>query len=165
MAELGEAFNILKFQKKPFQNIDYFFSQRSLSEEQEYIDKNMNRKINKVKVTHNFLAINIPTIITNNNGQTENPLGFDIEIFGDEGYHYKGTITSYQGTIPNFMIPIKEDKKLFVNINYKSTDTQNNTTTKKFVNFIEVPKRFQSENKKIDETDESNQVSEQQPLN
>jgi hypothetical protein len=165
MAELGEAFNILKFQKKPFQNIDYFFSQRSLSEEQEYIDKNMNRKINKVKVTHNFLAINIPTIITNNNGQTENPLGFDIEIFGDEGYHYKGTITSYQGTIPNFMIPIKEDKKLFVNINYKSTDTQNNTTTKKFVNFIEVPKRFQSDNKKIDETDESNQVSEHQPLN
>jgi hypothetical protein len=160
MAELGEAFNILKFQKKPFQNIDYFFSQRCLLEEQEYIDKNMNRKINKIKVTHNFLAINIPTIITNNNGQMENPLGFDIEIFGEEGYHYKGTITSYQGTIPNFMIPIKEDKKLFVNINYKSTDAQNNTIIKKFVNFIEVPKRFQSENKKSDESVESIQETE-----
>jgi hypothetical protein len=160
MAELGEAFNILKFQKKAFQTIDYFFSQRALVEEQEYIDKNMNRKMNKVKVTHNFLAINIPTIVTNNNGQTENPLGFDIEIFGDEGYHYKGSITSYQGTIPNFMIPIKEDKKLFVNINYKSTDTQNNTLTKKFVNFIEVPKRFQSDSKKT-ESDEVTQESEQ----
>ena len=160
MAELGEAFNILKFQKKPFQNIDYFFSQRTLVEEQEYIDKHMIRKINKVKVIHNFLAINIPTIITNNNGQTENALGFDIEIFGDEGYHYKGTIKSFQGTIPNFMIPIKEDKKLFVNINYKSTDTQNNTIVKTYVNFIEVPKRFQSDNKKID-VDDTNQDSEQ----
>lgn len=160
MAELGEAFNILKFQKKAFQTIDYFFSQRALVEEQEYIDKNMNRKMNKVKVTHNFLAINIPTIVTNNNGQTENPLGFDIEIFGDEGYHYKGSITSYQGTIPNFMIPIKEDKKLFVNVNYKSTDAQNNTITKKFVNFIEVPKRFQTDSKKT-ESDEVTQDSEQ----
>ena len=53
----------------------------------------------------------------NNNGQNvEKPLGFDIEIYGDEGYHYKGSITSYQGTIPNFMIPIKGDKKLFINI-------------------------------------------------
>jgi hypothetical protein len=160
MAELGEAFNILKFQKKSFQNIDYFFTQRALVEEQEYIDKHMMRKINKVKVIHNFLAINIPTIITNNNGQTENALGFDIEIFGDEGYHYKGTISSFQGTIPNFMIPIKEDKKLFVNINYKSTDTQNNTIVKTYVNFIEVPKRFQSDNKKID-VDDTNQDSEQ----
>jgi hypothetical protein len=158
MAELGEAFNTLKFQKKAFQNIDYFFSQRALIEEQEHIDKNMNRVINKVKVTHNFLALNIPTIITSNNGQSfESPLGFDIEIFGDEGYHYKGVITSFQGIIPNFMIPIKEDKKLFVNINYKSTDPQNNPTTKTFVNFIEVPKRFQSDCKKTDtETEETN---------
>jgi hypothetical protein len=156
MAELGEAFNILKFQKKPFQNIDYFFSQRCLSEDQEYIDKHMNRKINKVKVVHNFLAINIPTIITNNNGQTENPLGFDIEVFGDEGYHYKGSITSYQGTVPNFMIPIREDKKLFVYVNYKLTDAENNIVVKMFVNFIDVPKRFQTETKKLDiEVDET----------
>jgi hypothetical protein len=152
MADIGEAFNCLKFYKKPFQNIDYFFTQRTMSEDHEYIDKNMNRKIKKVKVSHNFLALNIPTIVTttNENGQTiEKPMGFDIEIFGDEGYHYKGTITSYQGIIPNFMVPIKGDKKLFVNINYKFTDTNNNTSFKKFVNFIEVPKRFQM----IDETE------------
>ena len=114
MADIMEAFNTLKTQKKPFQNIDYFFTQRSLTEEHEYIDKHMVRKTKKVKVTHNFLALNIPTIITttNSNGQTvEKPLGFDIEIFGDEGYHYKGTITSFLGIIPNFMIPIKGDKK------------------------------------------------------
>ena len=147
MADLCEAFNTLKFQKKPFQNIDYFFTQRTLTEEQEYIDKNMNRKIKKIKVTHNFLALNIPTIITTNTstGQTiEKPTGFDIEVYGDEGYHYKGTITSYQGIIPNFMIPIKGDKKLFININYKFNDSNDNPIIKKYVNFIEVPKRNQT---------------------
>lgn len=146
MADLGEAFNTLKFQKKPFQNIDYFFTQRTLTEEQEFIDKNMNRKMKKIKAMHNFLALNIPTIITTNttNGQTvENPMGFDIEIYGDEGYHYKGFITSFQGIIPNFMIPIKGDKKLFIAINYKVNDNNENLSIKKFVNFIEVPKRFQ----------------------
>lgn len=159
MADLGEAFNTLKFQKKPFQNIDYFFTQRSLTEEQEYLDKNMSRKTKKIKVTYNFLALNIPTITTttNNNGETiEKPMEFDIEIYGDEGYHYKGTIKSYQGIIPNFMIPIKTDKKLFVNINYKYSESlgSDKTLTKKYVNFIEVPKRFQLEedlNKKNDE--------------
>ncbi len=152
MADLSEAFNTLQFQKKPFQNIDYFFTQRALVEEHEYLDKNMNRKMKKVKVTHNFLALNIPTIVTTvvTDGQNvDNPMGFDIEIFGDEGYHYKGTITSYQGIIPNFMIPIKGDKKLFVNMNYKFTDDKGQTLNKTFVNFIEVPKRFQM----IDDTD------------
>jgi hypothetical protein len=104
-------------------------------------------KMKKVKAVHNFLALNIPTIITTNttNGQTiEKPMGFDIDIYGDEGYHYKGTITSFQGTIPNFMIPIKGDKKLFININYKVNDNNDNSSIKKFVNFIEVPKRFQA---------------------
>jgi len=146
MADLGEAFNSLKFYKKPFQTIDYFFTQRTLNEDREYIDKNMNRKTKKVKVSHNFLALNIPTMntTTTENGETiEKPMGFDIEIFGDDGYHYKGTITSYEGIIPNFMVPIKGDKKLVINVNYKFTDSKNNTLFKKFVNFIEVPKRFQ----------------------
>lgn len=147
MADLGEAFNTLKFQKKPFQNIDYFFTQRNLIEEQEFIDKNMNRKTKKVKMNHNFLALNIPTITTS----TEKTIGFDVEIFGDDGYHYKGTITSYQGIVPNFMIPIKGDKKLFIHINYKFTDSNENTAIKKFVNFIEVPKRFQIIDEKTEE--------------
>jgi hypothetical protein len=108
----------------------------------------MNRKIKKNKVTHKFLALNIPiNIITNNNNNLQSqtlienePLGFDIEIFGDEGFHYKGTLTSYFGVVPNFMIPIKGDKKIFVNINYNFIENNN---AKKFISFIEVPKRFQ----------------------
>jgi hypothetical protein len=146
MADLGEAFNTLKFQKKQFQNIDYFFTQRNLTEDQEYIDKNMNRKTKKVKVNLNFLALNIPTIVTtvNTNGQSQDKmLGFDVEIFGDEGYHYKGSITSYQGVVPSLLIQIKNDKKLFIHVNYKLNDDDNNLQSRKFVNFIEVPKRFQ----------------------
>ena len=145
MADLGEAFNTLKF-KKSFQKIDYFFTQRTLMEEQEYIDKNMNRKTKKIKVIHNFLSLNIPTILTiqtSEGNTTDKPMGFDIDIYGDDGYHYKGTITSYKGVIPNFMIPIKGDKQLFVNINYKFNDNNENAQTKEFVNFIDVPKRFQ----------------------
>ena len=138
MADLNEAFNTLKTTKNIFHNIDYFFTQRSLTEDNEYLDKNMNRKIKKIKVTHNFLALNIPTIESND----EKLLGFDIEIFGDDGYHYKGSITSYQGSIPNLMIPLCGDKKLFVNIKYKYLDNIESTLCKNYVNFIEVPKRF-----------------------
>jgi hypothetical protein len=89
----------------------------------------------------------------------EKPMGFDIEIFGDDGYHYKGSITSHQGIIPNLMVPVKGDKKLFVNIIYKFADANNNTLTKNYVNFIEVPKRFQTED---DEDTKSNAQEEKE---
>ena len=147
MADLGEAFNILKKQQKIFHTIDFFFTQRSLTEEQEFIDSTMTRQIKKVKITYNFLALNIPTLTTlSNDGQTiEKPFGFDIKIYGDNGYHYEGSISSFEGIIPNFMIPIKEDKKIFVNIIYKFKDNNSNIINKEFINFIDVPKRFQSE--------------------
>jgi hypothetical protein len=147
MADLGEAFNTLKTRKKLFYTIDYFFTQRTLTEEQEFIDTTMTRQIKKVKITHNFLALNIPTLTTlSNDGQTmEKPFGFDVKIYGDNGYHYEGTISSFEGIIPNFMIPIQEDKKIFVNIIYKFKDINNNILNKEFINFIEVPKRFQTD--------------------
>ena len=92
MADLYEAFNTIKFNTKNFQNIDYFFTQKTVQEDREHIDKNMNRETKKIKIIKNFLALNIPTIFTttSSNGQIEEkPLGFDIDIHGDEGYHYK----------------------------------------------------------------------------
>jgi len=65
MADLGEAFNTLKFQKKPFQNIDYFFTQRTMTEEHEYLDKNMNRKNKKEKLEefiNGYYFVEGPTI-------------------------------------------------------------------------------------------------------
>lgn len=159
MAELGEAFNTLQFPKKSCNKIDYFFAQRTLTEERSYIDKKMNHKTKKVKVTHNFLTLNIPTITIQNNGNNnEKPLGFDIEIYGDEGYNYKGSITSYKGCVPSFSISIENDKEFFVNINYKFTENES-TQTKNFTNFIKVPKRFQSigDSDIIDEDDNNDE--------
>jgi hypothetical protein len=147
MADLGEAFTTMKFPKKDFQTIDYFFTQRTLTEEREYIDKQMNRKTKKVKVIHNFLAINIPSVYETTSGLNEvnddnddKPISFDIELFGDKGYHYKGSITSHQGIVPNLIVPLKGDKKIFVLV------VQKEPNTKRWTNFIEVSKRYQTFN-------------------
>ena len=144
MANINEAYNSIRFYKTTFNNIDHFFTQRHLVEDKEYIDKNMNRQVKKVKVTNNFCAVNIPVV-------DNNSLDFDVEIFGDEGYHYKGTIKSHQGIIPGFIVLIKGDKKLFIHINYNYKDDNNNIISKKFVDFIDVPKRFQFCEDKIEE--------------
>ena len=144
MANIEEAYNSIRFPRTPFNNIDHFFTQRALIEDREHIDKNMNRQIKKVKVINNFLALNIPNI--NNNS-----VNFEVEIFGDEGYHYKGTIKSHQGIIPGFIVLIKGDKKLFIHIDYKCNDDNNNIISKKFVDFIDVPKRFQFTEDKIED--------------
>ena len=131
MADLTEAFNGLEFQHKNVKNIDYFFTQRNIKENQEYLDKNMNRKNKKINIIYNYLALSIPN---NNNTQC-----FEIIIFGDTGYHYKGTISSFQGNIPNLMFPLKGDKKIFVHIQFNEK-----TEKKDYISFIDVPKRFQS---------------------
>lgn len=139
MAELSEAFNALKFQSKKCQTIDYFFTQRNLKEDHEYIDKNMNRKNKKVNIVYNFLALNMPTY--NIEGSASNVL---IEIFGDNELYYKGKIQTTIGFAPNFMIPIKGDKKIFVHIEYIEADREKDPT-KEYIVFIDVPKRFQNE--------------------
>ena len=103
MAEIDEAFHKLSNQNKTFGNIEYFFTQRKINEDQEYLDKSLNRKTKQVSIMYNFLAINIPNIIVD-----ELISGFDIEIFGDNGYHYKAFIAGFQGVIPHFLIPLKK---------------------------------------------------------
>jgi hypothetical protein len=142
MADLDEAFDVYKLQKEAVQNIDYFFTQRTVSEEHEYLDKNMNRQVKKVKVTYNFLALNIPLV--SNLIQNKQPIGFIIEIHGDNGYHYKGTTTCYQGIIPSLMIQIKNDKRIFVNINYTFSESENDENVRKFISFIDIPRRYQT---------------------
>lgn len=139
MAELSEAFNGLEFQNKKFKNIDHFFTQRNVKEDHEYLDKNMNRLNKKVNIIYNFLAISIPNPIINTNKESV----FEVLIYGDSGYHYKGNITSYQGNIPNFMIPLKKDKKIFIHIKYQEINNSDISDLNEYISFIEVPKRFQ----------------------
>ena len=160
MADLDEAFDVYKLQKEAVQNIDYFFTQRTVSEEHEYFDKNMNRQVKKIKVTYNFLALNIPLV--SNLIQNKQPIGFIIEIHGDNGYHYKGTTTCYQGIIPSLMIQIKNDKRIFVNINYTFAESEqrNDETTRKFISFIDIPRRYQTVSESNTNTNTNNDNTE-----
>jgi hypothetical protein len=139
MAELDEAFHKLSNQNKTFGTIEYFFTQRKINEEQEYLDKTLTRKNKQVSVVYNFLSINIPNILVD-----ETTSGFDIEIFGDMGYHYKGFLSSYQGTIPHFLIPLKGDKKMFINILPKIEIKEGDGFKRNYIAFIEVSKRYQT---------------------
>ena len=142
MAEIDEAFHKLSNQNKTFGNIEYFFTQRRIIEELEYLDKNLNRKSKQINVVYNYLAINIPNILVD-----EIISGFNIEIFGDNGYHYKAFLSSYQGIVPHFFVLLKGDKKIFINIlpklnsKEKETfkyDTENIPFNKNYIAFIEV---------------------------
>lgn len=147
MTDINDAFHKLSNENKNFRTVEYFFTQRKINEEQEYLDKSLNRKNKLISVIYNFLAINIPNILVD-----EIIIGFDIEIFGDNGYHYKAFVSSFHGFIPHFLIPLKGDKKIFVNIlpkieqskdNFKY-DSESLNLNKNYIAFIEVPKRFQS---------------------
>ena len=138
MAELSEAFNTMKFEQKQFHSIDYFFTQRNLKEDHEFLDQNMNRKNKQINIQYNFLAISIPQYdLQDGMISTVN-----ADIFGDNGYHYKGQLISQLGLTPNFMIPLKGDKKLFVHLIYSESNKE--SQPKEFTCFIEVPKRFQT---------------------
>jgi hypothetical protein len=167
MAEIDEAFHKLSNQNKTFGNIEYFFTQRKVNEDQEYLDKSLNRKNKNISVVYNFLAINIPNVLVD-----ENTTGFDIEIFGDNGFHYKAFLASFQGTVPHFLIPLKGDRKMFVNILPKienkegKFESENIVFKKNYVAFIEIPKRYQTfeetiSNKLVIEEKENNEEEDQ----
>jgi hypothetical protein len=140
MASLDEAFNG-NFDTKDFQSIDYFFTQRSIKEENEYFDKNLNRYKKKTDKLHNFLAIIVPYYKISDDKTSS----IDINIWGNSGYYFNGKIISSEGSTPSFIIPIKEDKQLFVNLNYKEINKDNKENNiNRYTRFIEVPKRFQT---------------------
>jgi hypothetical protein len=120
-------------------NIDYFFTQRKVTEIEEIIDeKTLERKKNKVNHLYNFLAINLPT----NSFKSYQNLIIDIEIWGDNNYNFKGSFVKQDGEIPHIMIKLKEDKNIFVKLIFKDNDKLNKT----YISFIPVTKRFQHVN-------------------
>ena len=111
--------------------IDYFFTQRKITEYEEILDeKTLERIKKKCNRTYNFLAINFPLIQFKN---LQN-LSVDVEIWGDEMYNFKGTITKNDGIMPHLMIKLKEDKMIFVKLVFKNDDK----ICKTFINFIPV---------------------------
>lgn len=113
-------------------NLDYFFTQRKITEYEDQIDKNMNRTKSKKNITYNFLAINLPIYSQYNKD-------INIELWGDKGYNYKGGLTKNEGTFPHLLIKLCGDTQLFVKLEINSNDEKQN-----FVDFIQIPKRYQT---------------------
>lgn len=118
------------------QDIDYFFTQRKVTEYEEYIEKKtLERKKKKINVTHNFLAINIP----NNQFKNNENIHIDIEIWGDVSYKYKGELKCTTGELPHLLLKLDNDKELFIKLIYKDNIKELKTFTK----FIQILKRYQ----------------------
>lgn len=154
MANLNEAYAVISKDNVIYHDeIEHFFNQRSVWKEIEHIDKNMNRCNEKTKVIESFLSVRIPSI--NNNTL---PHKFDIDIFGNIGYHYTGTIITTRGMIPDFSINIKEDSKIFIHIKDNSTNNETNEPNY-YTSFIDVPKRYRI-NTKNQENDKKKSINE-----
>ena len=146
MTSINEAFNS-NFgnieQIKSNDIIDNFFTQRKVTEFEEYIDqKNMQRKNKKKEVVYNFLAINIPYIFHSNN---EN-ISIEVKLWGDEGFKHSGTLKKLNGNLPGLMFKLNTDKKIFIELKIKN-ENQDCLDEKEYVTFIDIPKRYQLEPK------------------
>ncbi len=115
--------------------IDYFFTQRKVTEFEEILDeKTLERKTKKNVAIHNFLAINFPI----NYFKHYHLLEIDIEIWGDNKFNFKGKLLREDGEIPHLMIKLKEDKNIFVKLIFKDSKL-----TKTFISFIPITRRYQ----------------------
>nr|QFG74291.1 MAG: hypothetical protein [Megaviridae environmental sample] len=116
--------------------IDYFFTQRKVTETIEELNDKLERIKKKVTSVYNFLAINFPVdkIIKKLNINNQN-INIEIEIWGDKEYHFKGSINTLSGDIPNLLIRLKNDTQIFVKI---ILSDQN------YISFIPINKRYQS---------------------
>ena len=152
MANLEEAFNA-KFDSENIKKInnhndviDHFFTQRKVTEFEEFIDKNMNRKKKKKDITYNFIAVNIPHF----SYSEADDINIDLKIWGDEGFKYIGKMTNLEGFSPSLLLKLGTDKQIFVKIIIR-TKKGDEELEKEYVSFISIPKRYQLEpNSNID---------------
>lgn len=116
--------------------IDYFFTQRRITEVEDIIDdKTLERKKKKIQCIYNFLAINFPSTLFKNLQH----LIIDIEIWGDEKFNFSGSITKTNGEIPHLMLKLKDDKNIFIKLIFRDNDKM----IKTYISFIPVIKRYQ----------------------
>ena len=144
MANFDEAFNA-KFENvikvnNHNDNIDYFFTQRKVTEYEDIIDKNMNRKKKKKESTYNFIAINIPHY----SYLDSESLSIKIKIWGDEQFKYTGEMQNQEGFSPGILLKLGSDKQIFINIKIKVKKGEEESE-KEYVTFVSIPKRYQVE--------------------
>ena len=143
MADFAAAFNSNNnySQIKNDNKMDFFFTQRKIVEYEDYIDSDMTRKKKKKSTNYNFLAINLPL----HNINFDKNIQISIEIWGDKGYHYNGIIYNNQGTFPHLLIRLNGDTQIFIKILIQLKENDKLINKNNFINFIQVPKRYQLE--------------------
>lgn len=136
MADLSKAYNhIFDESSNNVRKISHFFTQRKITESQDALNPTtLERTKKEVNFTNNFLALVLP--------KDETSSKLCLEIYGNKGYCFQGEITSYTEILPHILIPLNDDKEIFVNI-YKP-DKETNEKKIKYLSFIHVPKRYQS---------------------
>lgn len=143
MADINHAYgNIFDNKCKNVRKISHFFTQRKITESQEIVNpENLKRMKKDINFTQNYLALVLP--------KDETSPRLKIEIYGTNGYTYQGEIISYTENNPHLLVPLNDDKEIFVNIydyEEKKDNAKDNSKEKrvKYISFIHIPKRYQS---------------------
>lgn len=162
MADINQAYgNIFDNNNSNFRKISHFFTQRKISEIQDVVNPDTLKRTKKdINFTQNYLALVLP--------KDENSPNLRIEVYGNKGYTFQGEIISYTENTPHLLVPLCDDKEIFVNIyDYGNDDKEKNTEKNiiendvkekriKYISFIHVPKRYQS----IEEDDNTTNMNE-----
>lgn len=183
MADINHAYdnilddNILDNSTSNIRSISHFFTQRKITESQDTLNPDTLQRTKKdINFTQNYMALVLP--------KDEKSATLKIEIYGTNGYCYQGEIISYTDNNPHLLIPLNDDKEIFVNIydydinknvkdngngNGNSNEDENSINkTKlhfhnkkkriKYISFIHVPKRYQNADNAVDYDEDSVQV-------
>ena len=148
MADFGTVFNneIFEEQYSKSNQIDYFFTKRTTNTVKEVIMKDLTRVDKKFTSVNNFIVFNI-----NFDNIKESDI-INVEIWGDKGYFYQGKIQENKGIFPLFALKLKEDSQLFLKLSISGDETKQLN----YINFINIPKKYQSE----EDTDLSSETNE-----
>jgi len=145
MADINHAYgNIFDNKVSSVRKISHFFTQRKITESRDSLNpETLKRTKKNINFTQNYLALVLP--------KDETSPKLRVEIYGNNGYSYQGEIISYTENNPHLLIPLNDDKEIFVNIYDYVTDTDSNDENKstkekqiKYISFIHVPKRYQN---------------------
>lgn len=150
MADINQAYgNIFENSNNNVRKISHFFTQRKITESHDVVNPDTLKRIKKdIHFTQNYLALVLP--------KDENSPTLKIEIYGTNGYTYQGEIISYTDNTPHLLVPLNDDKEIFVNIydynkNDKDIKDENKEKQTKYISFIHIPKRYQSINDDVED--------------
>jgi hypothetical protein len=165
MADINHAYgNIFENSSNNVRKISHFFTQRKITESHEIVNPgNLKRMKKDINFTQNYLALVLP--------KDETSPRLKIEIYGTNGYTYQGEIISYTENTPHLLVPLSDDKEIFVNIyDYDETKVEKIKSEAKeekkekrvkYISFIHIPKRYQSTN---DETEDNTSTTDMSDL-